>query len=211
MTNTIELRDGADIQFNEAIEGQVLAGQGRAYGLEFFLRKQKGKTTGWLSYTLSKSERQNDYINEGKWYPFRFDRTNYITMVVSQELSKRVSVGASFIYANGEAYTEPYGRTTFFGDNTPSPLYAERNGSRFPDYHRLDLSLTLNQKKKEAKPLWYFKKHAFEGSWVFSLYNAYGRKNAYTIQAETNDQNVPIIYKWYLFTYVPAVTYNFKF
>lgn len=211
MSNTIELRNGADIQFNEAIEGQVIAGQGRAYGLEFFLRKQKGKTTGWVSYTLSKSERQNNNINDAKWYPFRFDRTNYITLVLSHELSKRVSVGASFIYATGEAFTIATSRTNFFNDKTPSVIYGERNGSRFPDYNRLDLSLTLNQKKKEVKPFWYFKKRAFEGSWVFSLYNAYGRKNAYTLQAETNDQNVPIIYKWYLFTYVPAVTYNFKF
>lgn len=211
MNNTVELRDGADIQFNEAIEGQIVAGQGRAYGLEFFVRKQKGKTTGWLSYTLSKSERQADNINKGNWYSFRFDRTNYITMVVSQELSKRVSVGASFIYATGEAFTTATSRTTFLNDKTPSVIYGERNGARFPDYHRLDLSLTLNQKKKEAKPLWYFKKRNFEGSWVFSLYNAYGRANTYFLQYETNSNNVPIVNKWYLFTFVPAVTYNFKF
>ncbi len=211
MKNTVEIRNGADIQFNEAVEGQVVAGQGRAYGIEFFLRKQRGKTTGWLSYTLAKSERQADNINDGKWYPFRFDRRNYITLVLSQELSKRVSVGASFIYATGEAFTIATGRTNYFGDPTPSVLYGSRNSARFPDYSRLDLSLTINQKKTEAKPLWIFKKRAFEGSWVFSLYNAYGRKNTYTVSYDTNDQGVPTVYKWYLFTFVPAITYNFKF
>lgn len=211
MKNTIELRDGADVQFNEAVEGQIVAGQGRAYGIEFFVRKQRGKTTGWISYTLSKSERQADHINNSEWYSFRFDRTHYVTVVLSQELSKRVSVGANFIYATGEAFTIAQQRSTYFGDANPSIYYGSRNSARFPAYHRLDLSLTLLQKKTEAKPLWIFKKRHFEGSWVFSLYNAYGRKNAYTLAYENNDQGVPTVYKWYLFTFVPAITYNFKF
>ncbi len=210
MRNTVELRDGANIDFNEAIEAQVVAGQGRAYGAEFFVRKQRGKTTGWVSYTLAKSERRADHINNGEWYSFRFDRTHYITLVLNQELSRRVSVGAGFTYATGEAFTVATGRTAFFGDSKYSIYYGARNGSRFPDYHRLDLSLTLLQNKTEAKPLWVFKKRPYEGSWVFSLYNAYGRANAYTLSYE-DDNGVPTIYKWYLFTFVPAVTYNFKF
>lgn len=210
MKNTVEIRNGADVQFNEAVEGQVVAGKGRAYGIEFFARKQRGKTTGWVSYTLAKSERQANNINDGNWYPFRFDRRHYITLVVNQELSKRVSVGASFVYGTGEAFTVASGRTQFFGDANYSVYYSSRNAARFPDYHRLDLSLTILQNKTEAKPLWVFKKRAFEGSWVFSLYNAYGRKNAYTLSYD-NDNGVPSVYKWYLFTFVPAVTYNFKF
>jgi hypothetical protein len=210
MNNTVELRNGADVQFNEAVEGQVVAGEGRAYGIEFFLHKRRGKTTGWVSYTLAKSERRADNINDGNWYPFRFDRTHYITVALTQEINKRWSAGASFVYGTGEAFTIASGRTSFFGDNNYSIYYSSRNAARFPDYHRLDLSVTLLQKKTEAKPLWLFAKRPFEGSWVFSLYNAYGRKNAYTLSYENVD-GVPQVFKWYLFTFVPAITYNFKF
>lgn len=211
MKNTVEIRDGADIQFNEAIEAQVVAGQGRAYGLELFLRKQRGKLNGWLSYTLAKSERRADNINNGEWYSFRFDRTNYFTAVLNYEFTSRISAGAGFVYATGEAFTLAAGKTSFFGEQQPSVIYGARNSSRFPAYHRLDLSVTILQKKKEAKPLWLFKKRAYEGSWVFSLYNAYGRKNAYTLSYDVDKAGTPIVQKWYLFTFVPAVTYNFKF
>jgi hypothetical protein len=209
--NTVEIRDGADLQFNEATEAQVVSGQGRAYGVEFFVRKQRGTTTGWVGYTLAKSERQADNVNNGEWYAFRFDRRHYLTVVVNQELSKRVSFGGSFIYATGEAFTIASQRYSLFEGNEVSIDYSKRNGARFPAYHRLDLSLTINQKKTEANPLWLLKKRPYEGSWVFSLYNAYGRKNAYTITYKNNDQGVPTAYKSYLFTFVPAVTYNFKF
>lgn len=211
MQNTVELRDGADIQFNEAIEAQVVAGEGRAYGAEFFIRKQRGRTTGWLSYTLSKSERRADNVNNGEWYNFRFDRTHYFTFVLSHEFSKRISAGANFVYATGEAFTIAQQRNNLFGESEPFIFYGKRNAARFPDYHRLDLSVTILQKKTEAKPLWIFKKRPFEGSWVFSLYNAYGRKNAYTLDYSANEQGVPRVYQWYLFTYVPSITYNFKF
>ena len=211
MKNTVEIRDGAELQFNEATEAQVVSGQGRAYGVEFFVRKQRGTTTGWVGYTLAKSERKADNINNGEWYAFRFDRRHYLTIVLNQELSKRVSFGGSFIYATGEAFTIASQRYSLFEGNEVSIDYSKRNGARFPAYHRLDLSLTINQKKTEANPLWLLKKRPYEGSWVFSLYNAYGRKNAYTITYENNDQGVPTAYKWYLFTFVPAVTYNFKF
>ncbi|AMS25800.1 hypothetical protein AEM51_01045 [Bacteroidetes bacterium UKL13-3] len=209
--NTVEIRDAADLQFNEATEAQVVSGQGRAYGVEFFVRKQRGTTTGWVGYTLAKSERQADNVNNGEWYAFRFDRRHYLTVVVNQELSKRVSFGGSFIYATGEAFTIASQRYSLFEGNEVSIDYSKRNGARFPAYHRLDLSLTINQKKTEANPLWLLKKRPYEGSWVFSLYNAYGRKNAYTITYKNNDQGVPTAYKSYLFTFVPAVTYNFKF
>jgi hypothetical protein len=212
MNNTVELRDGADIQFNEAIEAQIVSGKGRSYGTEFFIRKQRGKSTGWISYTLAKSERQAPNVNKNEWYPFRFDRTHYFTLVLSQEISKRVSIGANFVYATGEAFTIASQRgPAYFGDVAPDIFYAERNSARFPNYHRLDLSCTIMQKKTEAKPLWLFKKRSFEGSWVFSLYNAYGRKNAFTLDYRVSSDNVPEVYQWYLFTFVPAITYNFKF
>lgn len=205
MNNTVELRNGADIQFNEAIEAQVVSGVGRAYGLELFARKQSGKTTGWLSYALSKSERKADYINNGEWYSFRFDRRHYLSLVVNHELSNRISLGANFVYATGEAYTEASQRYQILGSNQPSIYYGARNGARLPDYHRMDLSVTINRKKMPNV------KYKNESNWVISIYNVYGRKNAYTLSYENDKNGNPIIQKWYLFTFVPSVTYNFKF
>lgn len=208
--NTVELIDRADVQFNNHIETEIVEGQGRAYGIEFFVRKQRGKTTGWVSYALSKSERQADGINNNNWYSYRFDRTHYITCVLSQEISKRVLVSANFIYATGDAYTPALSLYNLLGDN--HVLYGDRNSVRNPAYNRLDISLTLLQKKKEAKPLWVFSKRKFEGSWVFSVFNVYARHNAYSIDFKTDpitQQNQAI--KTYLFGAVPSITYNFKF
>ncbi len=206
MDNTPELRDGANIQLNEAIEGQLVAGQGRAYGIELFIRKQLGKTTGWLGYTLAKSERQADHINNNKWYPFRFDRRNYLTLVLSRELTQRISISGNFVYATGEAFTLVSQRYSIFGDPNPSIHFAERNSARFPAYHRMDVSLTLSRKKVPGKV------YKNNSEWVFSLYNVYGRKNAYSLDYETDlTNNVPVVYKYYLFTFVPSFTYNFKF
>jgi hypothetical protein len=204
MSNTVELRDGADIQFNEAIEAQVVAGQGRAYGLELFLRKQSGKTTGWLGYTLSKSERQADNVNENQWYSFRFDRTNYLTIVVNQVLTDRISISGNFIYATGEAFSQASQRYSILGGTQPSIYYGARNNARFPDYHRADVSLTIGRKKKPSKV------YKNESDIVIAIYNVYGRKNAYTLSYGL-ENTVPVVYKWYLFTFVPSITYNFKF
>ncbi|MEI6508538.1 MAG: TonB-dependent receptor [Bacteroidota bacterium] len=210
MTNTVELKDGADLQFNNHIETEIVEGKGRSYGLEFFVRKQRGKTTGWLSYTISKSERQAEGVNNGDWYAYRFDRTHYLTFVVSHELSKRVNVSANFIYATGDSYTPAIG--SYVVNGLQVPLYGDRNSARVPNYNRLDLSVTLLQKKTEAKPLWLFEKRKFEGSWVFSVFNLYNQHNPYTINFKTNpDTGANEAVKTYLFGIVPSVTYNFKF
>jgi len=204
MKNTVELRDGAEIDFNEAIEGQVVAGKGRAYGLELFVRKQSGKTTGWIGYTLSKSERQADNINNNQWYSFRFDRTNYLTVVINRELTERLSLSGNFIYATGEAFTQASQKYTVFGGSQPSIYYGARNSARFPAYHRADLSLTIGRKKRPGRV------YKNESDLVIAVYNVYGRKNAYTLSYETVN-NLPVVQKWYLFTFVPSITYNFKF
>jgi len=204
LKNTVELRNGADIQFNEAIEAQVVAGQGRAYGVEFFARKQSGKTTGWIGYTLSKSERQANNINNNQWYSFRFDRTNYFTFVMNQQINERISVSGNFIYATGEAFSQASQKYTIFGEKNPSIYYGVRNGARFPAYHRADVSVTIARKKKPGRT------YKNESDIVIAVYNVYGHKNAYTLSYSSVD-NVPIIYKWYLFTFVPSITYNFKF
>lgn len=204
MDRTVELIDDADVQFNEAIESQVLSGKGRAYGLEFLLRKQRGKTTGWISYTLSKSERKAEGVNNNQWYNFRFDRRHYLTLVLSHELSNRVSISGNFIYASGDTYTPAVGYFEF--ENQRLVEYGERNSARLPAYHRADVSLTLGRKIIPGKV------YKNESNWVFSIYNVYGRKNAYSISFQQNEEtgkNEAI--KTYLFTFVPSVTYNFKF
>ncbi|MBI1222047.1 MAG: TonB-dependent receptor [Bacteroidetes bacterium] len=204
MKNTVELIDNADISFNEAIESQVVAGRGRAYGVEFLLRKTKGKTTGWIAYTLSRSQRKADNINHNDWYNFRYDRRHYLTTVVTHEFNSKFTLAGNFIFATGNAYTAPVGQYTLNGKVVA--LYSDRNALRIPAYHRLDLSLTYTPKVKK------YKRFQNERNWVFSIYNVYGRKNYYTLDFrvdETTGQNAA--YKTYLFRMVPSVTYNFKF
>lgn len=204
LSNTVELRDGADIQFNEAIEAQIVAGQGRAYGAELFVRKQTGKTTGWVGYTLAKSERQANNVNNNQWYSFRFDRRHYLTFVLNQQLTDRISVSGNFIYATGEAFSQASQRYSILGGSQPSIYFGQRNNSRFPAYHRADVSVTIGRKKRPGKT------YKNESDVVIAVYNVYGRKNAYTLSYDL-ENNVPIVYKWYLFTFVPSITYNFKF
>lgn len=201
MQNQIDYRDGADMIFNEEVEGELVYGRGRAYGLEILLRKQTGRFTGWISYTLSRSLRRFDAINQGKEYPARQDRIHDVAIVAMYDFSKKLKFSANWIYYTGNAVTFPSGKYEI--DGLQVPYYTERNGYRMPAYHRLDLGLTWTTRKTEKT----------ERSWNFSLYNAYGRQNAYMIrfrQQENNPQQTEAV-QLALFTWIPAVTYNFKF
>jgi hypothetical protein len=201
MQNQIDYRNGATTQGNELIEGELLYGDGRAYGLELLVRKKKGQFTGWIGYTLSRTERKLNGINNNDWYPSRQDRTHEISIVGVYDLNEKLSFSAAWIYYTGNAVTFPSGK--YEVDGQTYLVYTERNGYRMPAYHRLDLSLT-----------WYRKKTAkYESNWNFSLYNAYGRENAYSISFREND-NDPTrtsAYQTTLFKWVPSVTYNFLF
>lgn len=202
MGNQIDFRNGADLQANQFLEGELLFGQGKSYGLELYLRKVKGRFNGWISYTLAKSERQFDQINEGNWFNARQDRTHDISVVGLYELSKRWTLGATFVYYTGNAITFPSGK--YQVDGKTMFYYSERNGYRMPDYHRLDLSATYEPPMDKKK---------FRSSWSFGLYNAYNRKNAYIIDFRENENNPNITeaYKVALFGMIPSVTWNFKF
>lgn len=202
MANQIDIRNGADLQANQYLEGELLYGQGRAYGLEFFLRKTKGTFNGWISYTLGKSERQFDQINEGNWFNARQDRTHDISVVAMYNLTKNWSLGANFVYYTGNAITFPSAKYELNGKTIY--YYTERNGYRMPDYHRMDLSATYEPKKMHKR---------FNSSWTFGIYNVYNRKNAYIIDFRDNKDNANITeaYKVALFGAVPSVTWNFKF
>lgn len=201
MYNQVDYRDGADVLFNELVEAELVFGKGRSYGIEFFVKKRLGKFTGWIGYTLSKTEKQFDYINDGEWFSARQDRTNDVSVVGTYQINKKISVSATWVYYTGDAVTMPSG--TYIVDGQLVPLYTERNGYRMPDYHRLDIGLTL--KGKETKK--------FKSSWNFSLYNAYARENAYSITFQVSEDNSPQLesVQTALFSIIPSVTWNFKF
>jgi len=201
LQNQVDYRNGANIFTNQPIETQLLYGKGRAYGMEVLFKKKAGRLTGWLSYTLSKTERQIDGINNGAWYNARQDRTHDIALVAMYKVSEKWTLSANFVYYTGDAVTFPNGK--YQVDGTTYYYYAQRNADRMPAYHRLDLGAT-RQLKKSAK---------FSSDLTFSLYNAYGNRNAYRIffRDEKADANRTEAVKTTLFTYVPSITYNFKF
>ncbi len=202
MQNTIDFANHAQLLLNIHLEGELRTGKSRAYGLEFLVRKQTGRLTGLASYTLARSERNIPDIY-GEWYPSNYDRTHDVSVVLSYELNKKWSFATNYIYSTGNAVTMPTGRFEYMG--MVVPVYSTRNGERMPSYHRLDLSATLTP-KKNAERNW-------KGEWVFSIYNAYNRHNAYTINFVQDQDNPNETYaeQTYLLPIVPAVTYNFKF
>jgi hypothetical protein len=201
MQNVIDYRNGANVFQNELLEGDLIYGDGRAYGVELLVKKNKGKLTGWLGYTLARSEIKFEEINNNTWFPARQDRIHEINLVAMYRLNSKLSLSANFIYYTGDAVTFPSGR--YEVDGKIVPYYTERNGYRMPDYHRLDLSVT-----------WYNKKTAkFESNWNFSLFNAYGRENAFSIdfRQNENDPTITEAVQTSLFRWVPSITYNVTF
>jgi hypothetical protein len=201
MQNAIDYRNGAEVFFNQTIESDLVYGKGKAFGAEFFIKKTSGRLTGWISYTLSRTLRQFDEINNGEWFSARQDRIHDLAIVAMYQLSPKVKLSANFVYNTGDAVTFPSGK--YEVDGITVPYYTERNGYRMPDYHRLDLGLTWIRKKTEK----------FESSWNFSLYNAYGRENAFAINfqdSETNPGTTEAV-RLALFKMIPSVSYNFKF
>lgn len=202
MQNQIDYRDGADVyNGNNAIESELLFGKGRAYGVEWLLRKRTGRLSGWISYTLSKTERQIDGINNGAWYNARQDRTHDIAIVAMYQLNKKWTLSANWVYYTGDAVTFPAGK--YIVDDQTTYYYTERNGYRMPNYHRLDLGATMQLKQRKR----------WSSELTFSLYNAYGRENAYTIefQDSKDDPNKTVANQLAIFKFIPSVSYNFKF
>jgi len=203
MKNVVDYRTGTQVTLNPEVEKDLVYGQGKAYGLELLLRKKEGKFTGWISYTLSRSLKQFDEINQGKWFPATQDRIHDISIVANYKISKRTHLGAVFVYYTGNAVTFPAG---FYQINSwEYPYFTERNGGRMPDYHRLDISITRFNKPEKK----------FRSNWNFSVYNAYGRMNPYLIYFEEewdNSESYRLTPRQItLFKWVPSITYNFNF
>ncbi|WP_353079118.1 carboxypeptidase-like regulatory domain-containing protein [Flavobacterium sp.] len=207
--NRLDYIDGADLIANEAIEQVVLAGKTRAYGLEIMAKKNVGKLSGWISYTLSRSEQQTagrtpieSGINNGNWYKTGWDKTHNIYVTGSYKLNQKWSFGSIFTYQTGQPVTFPTAQYQYQGINVP--VYSDRNQDNLPAYHRIDVSATLNPTKNKGRK--------WQGEWVFSVYNLYGRKNAASINFRQNqDSGLNEAVRLSIFGMVPSVTYNFKF
>ena len=201
MQHQIDYKDGADINTVPDIESELLFGKGRAYGWEILLKKNKGKLTGWIGYTLSKTERKIDGINNNQWYNAKQDRTHDLSIVGIYTLSPRWTLSGTFIYNTGNAVTFPTGK--YVVNNMVMYQYSSRNADRMPATHRLDLSATYEKPAKRK----------FQSSWSFGLYNVYGRQNPYSMTFKENKDNPHKIdaIQTSLFQWVPGVTYNFKF
>jgi hypothetical protein len=201
MKNQIDYRNNADVFLNENAEAELLFGVGRSYGLEFLCKKEEGALTGWIAYTLSRTEKRFEEINDGAWYPARQDRTHDISVVANLKSSKKLSFSATWVYYTGNAITFPGGKYQIDGNIVN--YYSSRNGYRMPAYHRLDLGATWLLHETRT----------FRSELSFGVFNAYGRKNAYSILFRTNEDNPAITeaVKLYLFSVIPSVTWNFRF
>lgn len=207
--NKADYIDGAELIAHKAIEQVLLNGEARAYGLELMLKKNTGKLTGWLSYTLSRAEQRtpgrNEYepgINNGEWYRANYDKTHNLSLTASYQLSKKWSFGGILTYQTGKAATYPIGKYQYQGITIAN--YGERNGSSIPAYHHLDLSATWTP-KPDSKKRW-------KSEWVFSIYNIYNRSNAASVTFGQNmETGLSEAKKMSIFGIIPGITYNFKF
>ncbi|MEO6132316.1 MAG: TonB-dependent receptor [Saprospiraceae bacterium] len=189
----------------DQVEDEFVFGKGKAYGLEFFIRKNKGDLNGWLGYTLSRTDRTFPDIEGGRVFPATYDRTHDMTFVTNYTINPRLTAGLVFIYATGRTFT-PVERLYVIGSNLQTD-YGPRNSQRLEPYHRMDISLTWIPKGGEQKK--------FKSNWVFSIYNVYNRKNTfftytdYTTDLEMGDATIKA-YKVSIFPILPSITWNFK-
>lgn len=207
--NRIDYIDGSDLIGNNTIEREILSGESRAYGLEVLLRKNEGAFTGWVAYTLAKSEQRTPGgkaggpgINDGDWYSTPYDRTHDISITGAYQLNDKWSFGANAIYQTGRPVTYPNGQYQYEGVSIAS--YSQRNADRLPAYHRLDISATYRPNRRPEK--------RWKGEWVFGIYNVFNRKNAASISFGQNlETGANEATRTAIFGIVPSVTYNFKF
>ena len=203
MYDIVDFKDHAEILLNKEYEGEIRSGDATAYGAEFMTKFDINRFNGRVSYTYSHSERTVKTVNDGETYLSPYDRPHNITIVLNADITKRLSTGLNWVYMTGRPVTFPTGRVEIGGKYVP--VYSERNGYRMPDYHRMDFSLTYKGEESGGKK--------FHSEWSLSLYNAYGRKNAWVINFVQDEQNPSETYaeKTYLFGVVPSITYNFYF
>lgn len=202
LQNQIDYINGAQLRINQDVESQLTFGSGRAYGLELFLKKKYGRFNGWIGYTLSRTERKFDAINNGNYFPAKQDRTHDLSIVGIYNLNKRWTFSGTFIYGTGNAITYPTGKYNINGLTTYS--YSSRNGYRLPPTNRLDIGATLEGKEHKK----------YHSSWTFGVYNVYGYANPYIItfrDSKTVPNTTEAVQTSIFSTAIPSITWNFKF
>ena len=202
MQNVIDFKDNAITYGYLLIDGELRVGKGRSYGAEFLVRKNVGKFTGWVSYTYSRTFRTIKDISLGREYRSPYDRPHNIVIVGSYDLTPRITLAANWIYNTGQPVTFPYGQYTLNGV-TYAVYNGKRNESRYPDYHRLDLSFTCKLGKLDNR--------RWQHEINVSVYNAYARHNTWAITFDQGDNGSIVTKNMYLFSAVPSISYNFKY
>jgi hypothetical protein len=215
MTNLIEYKEGVlpEDNTNSNSDNAFTFGDGDSYGIEVLLKKSQGKTTGWIGYTLSKTTRYFDEVNNGESFPAKYDRRHDLSVTATHKLSKAWTLSGVFVYASGNSITLPTERYVIGGDVYTQ--FTSRNGYRMDPYHRMDIGATYTPTKKNKK---------FKSSWNFSIYNIYSRKNPYFIyfaieglEENVDNQNIQNgnveakAYQVSIFPILPSVTWNFNF
>jgi len=210
MNNLLDYKNGAELILNEQIETELLSGEGYSYGLELMVRKNSGDFTGWISYTLSRtrqrtlSEFEEENVNNGDWYASNWDKPHDLSVVGNYKINEKWSVGGNFSLQTGRPITYPDGKIVQNGITIP--IYSTRNSNRLPAYHRLDLSATYNLEQKEGR--------RWKSSLTFGVYNAYARRNAFSIffrESEDNPGTTEAVRLSILGSAIPFITYNFEF
>jgi len=203
MENVIAYKEGASFSgVATNWEDKVEVGTGRSYGMELLLKKELGKNTGWIGYTLSRTERKFDNLNYGDWFPATYDRTHDISATYSYKVSDKFDMGLVWVYGTGNAFTLPthriesleFSNNNWYYDNTV-PYFEKRNDYRMPDYHRMDVSFNFHKQKKHGVR-----------TWSVSVYNLYNRKNAFFLYPDGE-----YLKQISLFPILPSISYSFKF
>ena len=202
MKNVIDFKDNAITYGYLLIDGELRVGKGRSYGVELLVRKNVGKFTGWVSYTYSRTFRTIPEISHGMEYRSPYDRPHNIVIVGSYDVTPRITLAANWIYNTGQPVTFPYGQYTING-MTYAVYNGKRNESRYPDYHRLDLSFTCKLGKLDNR--------RWQHDLNVSVYNAYAHHNTWAITFDQGPNGSIVTKNMYLFSAVPSITYNFKY
>jgi outer membrane receptor protein involved in Fe transport len=215
LQNLMEYKNGAKLVMNHHIETDIMTSKGYSYGMELMVKKNSGRVNGWLSYTYSRtfrkgeSEFPEENINSGSYYPSVYDKPHDLSAVMNYKISRRWRFSGNFVLSSGRPITLPEQKYMF--DNNQVVIFSDRNKYRMPPYHRLDVSITLDENLR--------KKHMWKGSWTFSIYNLYGRDNTYSVFYRKSPQSpygtLESRYDIYRMSIigipVPSITYNFKF
>jgi hypothetical protein len=205
--NAIDYKNGAQLLLNNHLETDVISGKGKAYGVEFMMKKLKGKLNGWISYTYSRTFIQTQHIdptetiNDGKYYPSSYDKPHAANFVGNYKFSRRANFSLNFTYSTGRPITIPIGKYMFNG--SPRLIYSDRNAHRIPDYFRTDIAFNFEGDHRVKK--------LAHSSWTLAVYNLLGRANAYSVYFVSQDKQIKG-YKLSIFARpIPTITYNFKF